>query len=99
MATLLTSTSLPMHTAKERVLLDKEGNCVPADDPAGVQVLAGFAGAQVPEKKLRGTKGFKKFFTSPEEKLGRADELGEQPAKRVVAEAKPAHAKPAVIKP
>lgn len=85
--------------AKERVLLDKDGNCVPANDPSGVQVLAGFKGAEVPEKRFRiyKVKGHKKFFVgSPldeeEEKKAAA------PSKRVTPEPEAAHAKPAHVK-
>lgn len=86
-----------MFTAKERVLLDKNGNCVPDGDPAGVEVLAGFKGALVPEKtfRIKKVKGFKKFFAgTPAEEA----EKEAAPQKRVVAESAPAHSKPAVIK-
>lgn len=85
--------------SKQRVLLDAEGNCVSADDPSGVQVLAGFKGADIPEKTLRlaKAKGFKKFFEGPPE---RESEKRDDAAlsKRVVPEPEPIHAKPVHVK-
>jgi hypothetical protein len=84
-----------MMIAKERVLLDKDGNCVAADDESGVQVLAGFKGAQVSEKLLAKVKGHKKFFAA-----GRDDDEEEAaaPTKRVAAEPEATHPRAATVK-
>lgn len=82
-----------MYISKARVLLDKDNKCVKADDPSGVQVLAGFKGAKVSEKIIANVKGAEGFFDTDA-----GTEHRVAASKRVVAEADASTAKAAVIK-